>query len=181
MLPAQLTQGVVVLLLQALINANKAWATRAGGRLNTAATNINLGVYKPEHLFRDALRWWVTDPVDWYLDLVNETNTRTLVIDVRVDQTGGRLSAIPARNPDGVTISALSRLGGTERMDPGTHVDVRRDPDPEHPECVVITTGNLTQQEHPEGEYLGFLMDGELVIAYVLVRRQPLDNAPIPA
>lgn len=60
---------------QPVVDASKEWLNRAGTRWADAAKEIEKGTYEPQHLFRDVLTSWVSDPVKWLQVVVSSTTT----------------------------------------------------------------------------------------------------------
>src|SRR5688500_12949870 len=127
-----------MLLVQALVAANKAWVERAGARLNAATLGLNNGTYKPEHLLRDAFSSVVTDPVQWYFDFNRQTDVNRILIDARVSHSRSS-DFIPVRNPSKTEVTPLVRMGGSDAMAPGTDVFV----DPPSPGPPAIPDGTV--------------------------------------
>ena len=161
-----------MLLLAAIINANKEWLTRAGVRWGNAATSINAGTYEGKQLFKDLLESWVNDPLQWVTDVARETQTTGLIINAK-GLTTQKSGFIPVANPSKTKITSLTRLGGSEQMVVGTHVSLDTPP-VTTAGTVVVKLDNLQTAgpaAHPPGEYLGFLVEDNLPLSYIVALR----------
>ena len=154
-----------MLLVQALVNANKAWVNRAGGRWDSAATELEKGTYGANLLFRDLFRSAVLDPVQWYLDFSRNTEAGRILLTAADPKTG----FIPVGDTSKVKLTDLARLGGSEKLVSGTDVLVDKNTalNPMPPDCVVLRL-QLPAAAPPAGQYLGFLIVDNVIFASVV-------------
>jgi hypothetical protein len=161
-----------MLLVQALVAANRAWVERAGARVNAATLAMDTGTYAPEHVVRDVFRSVVTDPFQWYLDFNRQTNVNRILIDAKVVNSPVS-DYLPARNPEKVTITPLVRMGGSDTMVPETDVFVDPPSTPAPPKIpdgmVLVRLKNVGG--FAPGYYVGFLIDDGIPITQVIVQR----------
>lgn len=155
-------------LLEAIINANKEWAARAGVRWGNAANAINNGTYDASQFFKDLLQSAVNDPGEWVADVQTETQKTGLIINAKGLSTA-KSGFISVRHPAQTKVSSFARLGGTEQMIEGTHVHLDQPATPAG--TVVVRLDNLSAGAHPAGQYLGFLYEDLLPISYIVVQR----------
>jgi hypothetical protein len=160
--------------LTAFVNANREWVSRAGARWAAAALSIDGGTYEVKHLVRDLFRSSVGDSLLWFGDILRESDASRILI--LVQGIGGHKSGlIPVPHPQATKITSLVRLGGNEEMRVSAvnpaDINVILDKPPENPGSVQVTLQNLTNANHPPGQYLGFIYEDQRLIADVVALR----------
>jgi hypothetical protein len=159
--------------LNAFVNANREWVSRAGARWAAAALSIDGGTYEVKHLVRDLFRSSVGDSLLWLGDIVRESDATRILIPVQ--GIGGQKSGlIPVPHPQATKITSLIRLGGNEEMKISGNppdINVILDKPPQNPGSVQVTLQNLTNGIHPPGQYLGFIYEDQRLIADVVALR----------
>ena len=163
-----------MLLVQALVAAGKAWVERAGGRLNAAAVKLDSGTYDSQLLFRDVFKSVVTDPFQWYLDFNRETEPSRILIDARSNPSPSS-DPIPVRDPTKTVMTSMARIDGPEVMAVTTNVLVDKPPTPPTTAfpagTVVVRLQNVNTAGFPPGHYVGYLIDDNVPVAFVIALR----------
>ena len=159
-------------LLDAWVAATKSWVERAGSRMNAASLSMDSGTYDSQALLRDAFRSTVSDPMQWYLDLMRLTDTSQILIDTRVVTTASSQN-ITVRNPAKTTITPMIRAGANDTMAVGTDVfiDGPTTPAPHTTPAGTVAVRLNNVGGFANGVYVGYLIDDTSMLACVIALR----------